>query len=585
MYPVEILKSEATAARRRVPVWLVDATDGVTAETGVSGTPRISKNGGASAAATNAITEVDATNMPGLYYAELTAGEVDTLGQVLISFKTAATAQWHGSAKIVAFDPHDAVRMGLGALPNAAADAAGGLPISDAGGLDIDTKLAATNEITAARMGALTDWIDAGRLDAILDAIKAVTDQFSFGVANMVDANLEAINLQESSADRFDIYMRNFEDGLAQAGAASSITLAAGESAQDDQFAGQGIMLHVGTGQNQAMRIITAYNGTTKVATVHPPWTVVPDGTTRYLISHARVDLTTISLDGAAADNLEADYDGTGYDKANSKVGTATALGANAITAAAIAAAALDGKGDWNIGKTGYGLTQAFPANFADLAIEATTGQVDANVIEWLGTAVTAATAGRPDTNSAAIDGSVSVAQRFNDWLIKGLRQTADSGTTTTLVDAALTQGDQRWRGALLIFRSGSNDGYTAIVTDFDAASDTITFTPAVPTGVTTESYTLIPGLGWAMVQAWLGAVPNALVGGAVDADVSAVQAGAADTIRDAILPTQNAAFDNLGFLFVAASDHVTPVTGATGLAVTRSIDGGAFAAGTGTLG
>lgn len=61
------------------------------------------------------------------------------------------------------------------ALPAAAADAAGGLPISDAGGLDIDAKLANTNEVTAARMGALTDLIDGGRLDLILDIIAADT--------------------------------------------------------------------------------------------------------------------------------------------------------------------------------------------------------------------------------------------------------------------------------------------------------------------------------------------------------------------------------------------------------------------------
>jgi hypothetical protein len=47
-----------------------------------------------------------------------------------------------------------------------------------------------------------------------------------------------------------------------------------------------------------------------------------------------------------------------------------------AITAGSIAAAALNGKGDWNIGKTGYSLTQTFPTNFADLAITATTGKV-----------------------------------------------------------------------------------------------------------------------------------------------------------------------------------------------------------------
>lgn len=77
---------------------------------------------------------------------------------------------------LVAYDPADSVRLGLTALPNAAADAAGGLPISDAGGLDLDAKLANTNEITAARMGALTDWINGGRLDLLIDGIKVKTD-------------------------------------------------------------------------------------------------------------------------------------------------------------------------------------------------------------------------------------------------------------------------------------------------------------------------------------------------------------------------------------------------------------------------
>lgn len=41
----------------------------------------------------------------------------------------------------------------------------------------------------------------------------------------------------------------------------------------------------------------------------------------------------------------------------------------NWITAAGITAAALNGKGDWNIGKTGYALTQTFPTNFSSLGI------------------------------------------------------------------------------------------------------------------------------------------------------------------------------------------------------------------------
>lgn len=63
------------------------------------------------------------------------------------------------------------------------------------------------------------------------------------------------------------------------------------------------------------------------------------------------------------------------------------AITAGWLTATGIAASALNGKGDWNIGKTGYtvstvsdktgySLTQTFPANFADMAITLTTGQV-----------------------------------------------------------------------------------------------------------------------------------------------------------------------------------------------------------------
>jgi len=79
------------------------------------------------------------------------------------------------------------------ALPAAVADEAGGLPISDAGGLDLDTQLANTNEITAARMGALTDWIDGGRLDLIIDAILTDTGTTLDGKIDTIDTNVDAI--------------------------------------------------------------------------------------------------------------------------------------------------------------------------------------------------------------------------------------------------------------------------------------------------------------------------------------------------------------------------------------------------------
>jgi len=61
---------------------------------------------------------------------------------------------------LVDYDPYDSVRMGMTALPNAAADAAGGLPISDAGGLDLDAQIGTdidelVSRLTAARAGYL----------------------------------------------------------------------------------------------------------------------------------------------------------------------------------------------------------------------------------------------------------------------------------------------------------------------------------------------------------------------------------------------------------------------------------------------
>jgi hypothetical protein len=69
--------------------------------------------------------------------------------------------------------------------------------------------------------------------------------------------------------------------GLAQAGAAGSITLQSTASATDDIYNGQLIRITSGTGDDQ-IRVITDYDGTTKVATVEPNWTVNPDSTSYY---------------------------------------------------------------------------------------------------------------------------------------------------------------------------------------------------------------------------------------------------------------------------------------------------------------
>lgn len=90
-------QSESTAARRRFDVYLVDATDGLTPETGeAAGQPQISKNGGAWANTTATLTAVG----NGAYYVELTATELDTLGGIQVRYKSANTAEFNGIARV-----------------------------------------------------------------------------------------------------------------------------------------------------------------------------------------------------------------------------------------------------------------------------------------------------------------------------------------------------------------------------------------------------------------------------------------------------------------------------------------------------
>ena len=145
------------------------------------------------------------------------------------------------------------------------------------------------------------------------------------------------------------------------------------------------------------------------------------------------VNIQAISLDSAAADNLELMFDNTGYAASNSTIGTVTTatnvttvngLAANVITAAATA---------------------------ADFSTE-----------------VRALASG-----------------------------TSDSGTTTTMVDAARTEADNDWwAGQTLVMTSGTLLGQARQITGFVAATDTITVYPAFTAAVGTQTYEIWPSYG-----------------------------------------------------------------------------------------
>lgn len=57
----------------------------------------------------------------------------------------------------------------------------------------------------------------------------------------------------------------------------------------------------------------------------------------------------------------------------------------------------------------------------------------------------------------------------------------ADSGSTTTLTDLDLIQPDDYWNEYVISFITGSNAGQERTVSGFSSASNTLTFSPALP--------------------------------------------------------------------------------------------------------
>ncbi len=159
---------------------------------------------------------------------------------------------------------------------------------------------------------------------------------------------------------------------------------------------------------------------------------------------------------------------------------------------------------------------------------------------------------------------------------------TSDAGgSTITMIDAALTELDDVWIGSKIKFTSGAIDNQTRIITEFVAATDTVTFAPAVTAsvgaGFTYEIHSHAP----VDLQSWVGLVsgllaPNALIAGAVDADVSNIQN---DVITAASIAVGAIAADAFVAGAIDAAAIAADAIGAAEIA-NGAIDAATFAAG-----
>ena len=95
--------------------------------------------------------------------------------------------------------------------------------------------------------------------------------------------------------------------------------------------------------------------------------------------------------------------------------------------------------------------------------------------------------------NLATSDLDTALSDIYLDKLVPA-SGTADSGSTTTMVDAARTEADNDWwaKGIAIVFTDGTLVGQSACVYDFVASTDTMAFRPAVTQAVSTHTYVLV---------------------------------------------------------------------------------------------
>lgn len=136
--------------------------------------------------------------------------------------------------------------------------------------------------------------------------------------------------------------------------------------------------------------------------------------------------------------------------------------------------------------------------------------------------AVVSATTAQLGVNVVNINNNLASAQKLQQHYSACASGTSDSGSTTTMVDAARTEADTDYfKDMVILFTSGTLTGQSRRITAFDPATDTVTFAPATTAAVSTQTYIIFQG-GTADVAAWLGtAVATPTVAGVPEVDMT----------------------------------------------------------------
>lgn len=290
----------------------------------------------------------------------------------------------------------------------------------------------ATNDIFNGTLAILATGAGAGQCRLISDyegATATCTVTPAWTVTPSAGDVFEIVHWGTTQAEPMTTFVQHSD--TAQAGAATTITLAATASATDDLYNGQFIKIYEGTGAGQSRAIID-YNGTTKVATVDRAWVTNPSSTSKYSIMASNVPALDATVHGVLL---------------SANAVTATAIAADAITAAKIADNAIDAGAIAADAITAAKIADgAIDANtFAAGAITAAavaTGAIDADALSAdAGTEISDAVWAKAMTELAAVPGVTGTVLQALEWLFLLARnkRTTTSSTETLKKDDTTT--------------------------------------------------------------------------------------------------------------------------------------------------
>jgi hypothetical protein len=315
----------------------------------------------------------------------------------------------------------------------------------------------------------------------MVEIAKAIWDRVLSGATHNI-ANSAGKRLRQVDA-AFTVHA-----GTAQAGAANTITLDTGASATDNIYRGDRVVIVGGTGVGEH-DIITAYDGTSKVATVAEAWVVTPDATSEFELVPASVDIETwqhnVVTGAGDLNQVETDTAATLVDTGTTIPAT---LGtpAGADMSADIAAVKADTAAILvDTGTTLDGKIDTIDTNVDAILVDTgttipgtiTTLQSDTDDIQARLPA--ALVGGLMSSDVTAISTSTAAADKLEASAETMQIGAAEAGTlSTTVMTTDLTEAtNDHYNGRLLIWTSGVLIRQATDITDYLGATGQLTYT------------------------------------------------------------------------------------------------------------